>query len=102
MSPTARAANTTSSGDGSMFNTLSHTGLAARATKIGARLADGAYMAWQFAQIECSIALLAWHAAGPARSAAAHLAYCAALDREEAAARDFEELCRVTSAFATA
>jgi hypothetical protein len=32
----------------------------------------------------------------------AHGAYCAALDREEAAARDFEELCRVTGAFATA
>ena len=85
-----------------MFQTLSHDGLRARATKIGAWLADGAYMAWQFAQIECSLALLAWHSAGPASSAAAHLAYCAALDREEAAARDFEELCRVTGSLAIA
>jgi hypothetical protein len=79
-----------------------HDGLAARAAKIGARLADGAYMAWQAAHIESSLALVAWSAARPGRSAAAHLAYCAALDREEAAARDFEELCRVTGAFAAA
>lgn len=76
-------------------------GPAARATKIGARLADGAYMAWQSAQTECHLALLAWGAAGPGRSAVAHIAYCAALDREEAAARDFEDLCRVTGAFAS-
>jgi hypothetical protein len=81
---------------------MTDDGLAARATKIGARLADGAYMAWQFAQIECYLALLAWHHAGPGRSAAAHVTYCAALDREEAAARDFEELCRVAGAFAGA
>jgi hypothetical protein len=76
--------------------------LAARATRIGTRLADGAYMAWQFAQIECSLALLAWRHSGPTHGAAAHGAYCAALDREEAAARDFEELCRVAGAFAGA
>jgi hypothetical protein len=78
------------------------TGLAARPSRIGTRLADGAYMAWQFAQIECNLALLAWHHASPGRSAAAHVAYCAALEREEAAARDFEELCRVAGAFAGA
>jgi hypothetical protein len=72
--------------------------LAARAAKVGTRLADSAYTAWQSAQIECELALSAWHAAGPGASAAAHLAYCAALDREEAAARDLEELCRVTGA----
>jgi hypothetical protein len=75
-------------------------GPAARATQIGARLADGAFLAWEAAQIECYLALAAWTAARPGRSAAAHLAYCAALDREEAAARDFEDLCRVTGAFA--
>jgi hypothetical protein len=79
-----------------------HDRLAARAAKIGARLADGAYMAWQAAQIECYLAFVAWRHAAPGGSAMAHGAYCAALDREEAAARDFEELCRVTGAFATA
>lgn len=72
--------------------------LAAHAAKIGTLLADGAFMAWRSAQIECDLALSAWHAAGPGRSDAAHVAYRAALDREEAAARHLEELCRLTGA----
>jgi hypothetical protein len=65
------------------------------------RLVDGAYQAWQSAHIECDLALEAWEAAGPGRNATAHIAYRAALDREEAAARDFEELCRLAGAPAT-
>ena len=76
--------------------------LTARAARVGARLADGAYRAWQFAQIECDLALVAWRVAGPQLGAAAHQAYRAALDREEAAARDFEELCRVAGGLASA
>ena len=75
--------------------------LATLASRVGGRIADGASRAWQFAQIECDLALIAWRVAAPERSAAAHLAYRAALDREEAAARDFEELCRVSGALAT-
>jgi hypothetical protein len=71
--------------------------LAAHAATVSTRLADGAYMAWQAAQIECELALIAWHAAGPGRNATAHVAYRAALDREEAAARDFEELSRLAT-----
>jgi hypothetical protein len=71
--------------------------LAAHATTVSTRLADGAYMAWQAAQIECELALIAWHAAGPGRNATAHAAYRAALDREEAAARDFEDLCQLAT-----
>ncbi|MDX6655244.1 MAG: hypothetical protein QOH62_37 [Solirubrobacteraceae bacterium] len=68
---------------------------------VGTRLADGAFHAWQSAHIECDLALRAWDAAGPGRSATAHFAYRAALDREEAAARDFEELCRLAGALTT-
>jgi hypothetical protein len=67
---------------------------------VGVRLADGAYKAWQSAQIECDLALRAWHAAGPGANATAHVAYRAALDREEAAARDLEVLCRLAGALA--
>ena len=93
-----------------MSNTLSHSDrattaardtLGARALRVGARVADAGYSAWQFAQLECELALIAWRLAGPRRGPAAHRAYSAALEREEAAARDFEELCRVTGALAT-
>jgi hypothetical protein len=76
--------------------------LAGHAATLGAWLADGAYMAWQSAQIECELALKAWHAAAPGRTATAHLAYRAALDREEAAARELEKLCRLAGALGPA
>ena len=75
--------------------------LVAGATAVGTRLADAAYMAWQLAQIECELALTAWHSAGPGHSAMAHTTYRAALDREEAAARDLEEVCQLTGALAS-
>ena len=59
---------------------------------IGIRLADDAYMAWSMAEEHCAAALRAWSAAGTGRRAAARAAYRAALDREEAAARDLERL----------
>jgi hypothetical protein len=76
--------------------------LAAHAAKIGTRLADSAFMAWRSAQIDCDLALGAWHAAGPGATDTAHVAYRAALDREEAAALHLEELCRLTGALANA
>jgi hypothetical protein len=76
--------------------------LAARCSRVRLRLSDAAYTAWQIAQLECELALLAWRILGPNRGPAAHSSYRAALAREEAAARDFEELCRVTGALASA
>jgi hypothetical protein len=72
--------------------------LSAHAAKIGSRLADSAFMAWWSAQLECELALSAWHAAEPGRTEPAHVAYRAALDREEAAALHLEELCQLTGA----
>jgi hypothetical protein len=58
----------------------------------GIRLADAAHTVWAAAELECAAALVAWSEAGPGGRDRAHLAYRAALDREEAAARDFERL----------
>jgi hypothetical protein len=66
------------------------------AATVGTRLADGAYVAWQAAKIECELAFKEWQV-GERRRATAHIAYRAALDREEAAARDFEMLSRLTA-----
>jgi hypothetical protein len=56
---------------------------------------DTAYLAWFEAESECGQALRNWCDPGPAdRDAAAYITYRAALDREEAAARDLERLCR--------
>jgi uncharacterized protein YeaO (DUF488 family) len=59
---------------------------------IGIGLADAAYTAWIVAQAECSAALSRWFEAEPHRRGEANLTYRAALDREEAAARDLERL----------
>jgi hypothetical protein len=56
--------------------------------EIGIRLVDDAYMTWFAAARECERALRAWQRAEPR----AYWAYRAALDREEAAARDLERL----------
>ena len=57
---------------------------------IGLRLLDDACMAWTAAEIEAEQALRAWLAGS--RDRAAYHAYRAALDREEAAARDLQRL----------
>jgi hypothetical protein len=77
---------------------LGSRSLAPEAEVIGLRLADEAYMSWSAAQIECHNALMAWSEAGAADRATANWAYRAALDREEAAARDLERLSRLVSA----
>ena len=59
---------------------------------IGIRLVDEAYMSWCTDQMQCQAALRAWFDARPRDRAEANCAYRAALDREQAAARDLEWL----------
>ena len=60
--------------------------------EIGLRLLDEAHTAWQWAELECEHALHAWYDGSPRGGAAGYLSYCAALDREQAAARDLQRL----------
>lgn len=60
--------------------------------EIGVRLLDDAYMVWFAAECECGQSLRAWFEATWRTRAAAYFAYRAALDREEAAARDLKRL----------
>jgi hypothetical protein len=60
--------------------------------EIGIRLLDEAHFAWHRAELECEHALEAWYDASPRTSADRYLSYRAALDREQAAARDLERL----------
>jgi hypothetical protein len=63
----------------------------------GIRLADEAHASWTMATVQCAEALRAWFDAGPSHRGAANLAYRAALDREEAAARDLERVASLVS-----
>ena len=63
----------------------------------GIRLADEAHFSWSLATLECEDALRAWREAHGSERRAANLAYRAALDREEAAARDLERLAALVS-----
>jgi hypothetical protein len=63
--------------------------------EIGIRLLDDAHMAWHQAELECEHALCAWCDATPGLAAEQYVRYRAALDREEAAARDLERLWEV-------
>jgi uncharacterized protein YeaO (DUF488 family) len=65
---------------------------------IGIRLADEAYMSWCTAEVQCQDALRAWFDARPHDRAEANCAYRAALDREQAAARDLESLSQLALA----
>ncbi len=60
--------------------------------EIGIRLLDEAHAAWQWAELECEHALRAWYDGPPRLSVDRYLSYCAALDREQAAARDLARL----------
>ena len=59
------------------------------------RRLDDAYLAWFSAESECESTLHGWFRAPDDLSAGAYLAYRAALEREEAAARDLQRLWRV-------
>jgi hypothetical protein len=60
---------------------------------IAVRVLDDAHMTWVAAEVESEHALRAWFDAAPPQGAGAYGAYHAAIDREEAAARDLQRLC---------
>jgi hypothetical protein len=62
---------------------------------IGVRLLDDAHMTWVAAEVKSEHALRAWFD-GAMPDGAAYRAYRAAVDREEAAARDLQRLCELT------
>jgi hypothetical protein len=64
----------------------------AEVATIGVRLIDDAYLAWFGAESECETMLREWFRATGQQRESAYLAYRAALDREEASARDLERL----------
>jgi hypothetical protein len=66
---------------------------------IGVRVLDDAHMSWVATAVESEHALRAWFDAARGESAAAYLAYRAAADREEAAARDLERLHELTQPY---
>jgi hypothetical protein len=65
--------------------------------EIGVRLLDDAYLAWFSAESECEGALHAWFQAAGSHRSGAYLTYRAALDREEAAARDLQRLWQLSA-----
>jgi hypothetical protein len=75
---------------------------------IGVRLFDDAYLAWFSAEDETERAFRAWSDGSSSTRAMSYAAYRAALDREEAAARDLQRLwalsrpCRMRIALAGA
>jgi hypothetical protein len=64
--------------------------------QIAVRLRAEAYTSWSVAQNHCEQALCAWSEAAPHARGTTSAAYRAALEREEAAARDLERLSRLT------
>jgi hypothetical protein len=60
---------------------------------IGTRVLYDAHMTWVAAEIESEHALHACFEAAAPQAAGAYLQYTAAVDREEAAARDLQRLC---------
>lgn len=65
--------------------------------RIGIRLIDDAYLAWFGAESEAETLLRAWFQSTGDRREVAYLAYRAALEREEASARDLERLWNLAS-----
>jgi hypothetical protein len=63
---------------------------------IAVRVLDDAHLTWVAAEVECEHALRAWFGADAPEGAGAYLAYRAAVDREEAAARDLQRLSELT------
>jgi hypothetical protein len=63
---------------------------------IAVRVLDDAHLTWVAAEIESEHTLRAWFDADARQRAGAYLAYRAAVDREEAAARDLQRLYGLT------
>jgi hypothetical protein len=66
---------------------------------IAVRLLDDAHLTWVAAEVESEHALRAWFTAGASHRATAYPAYRAAVDREEAAARDLQRLSELTQPY---
>ena len=67
-------------------------------TAIGISLLEDAYMAWNSAEGECEVALESWLEQDARPNAMAFAVYRAALEREDAAARNLARLCEITRA----
>jgi hypothetical protein len=65
-------------------------------TVIAVRAVDDAHLTWVAVEVESEHALRAWFDADVPQGAGAYLAYRAAVDREEAAARDLQRLSELT------
>ena len=65
--------------------------------RIGVRLIDDAYTTWRAAEMEAGAALRSWFDGYWRDRDAMWLTYRAALDREEAAARDLERLSELAA-----
>jgi hypothetical protein len=66
---------------------------------IAVRVLDDAHMTWVAAEVESEHALHAWFDADAPQRAGAYLAYRAAVDHEEAAARDLQRLAELTQPY---
>jgi hypothetical protein len=63
---------------------------------IAVRVLEDAHMTWVAAEVDSEHALHAWFDAAAPQGAGAYLGYRAAVDREEAAARDLQRLAELT------
>ena len=63
---------------------------------IAVRVLDDPHMTWVAAEVDSEHALRTWFDAGATLGAGAYHAYRAAVDREEAAARDLQRLAELT------
>jgi len=70
--------------------------------KSASPLVDDRYIAWFIAESESERALQAWFDAPQAHRRTAYVAYCEALNREEAAAIELRRVCESGADVATA
>lgn len=73
------------------------TGATITVTVIGDDVIAHALAAWRAAERDCQRSLHAWYDASPVQRDTRYFAYRAALDREEAAARDLDRLSELSA-----
>jgi hypothetical protein len=69
------------------------------AAELGERLLDDAHTRWRIAEGEAEQALDAWRERASGTCASRYRAYLAAVEREEAAARDLQRLSEIASPY---
>ena len=69
------------------------------AAELSERLLDDAYVTWVVAESEAEQTLDAWRERASGTCASRYRAYLAAVDREEAAARDLQRLHEIASPY---